>query len=55
MIPELINIQDRLSSLNFPNLAYRMDMIMLYKIIHDLDGSPFDNFYIPQNPMAKGD
>jgi len=44
--------QDRLSTLNLPNLVYRrrrMDMIMLYKIIHGLDGSPFDTFFMYHN------
>jgi len=55
IIPGFINhlYQDRISTLNFPSLAYRrhgMDMIMLYKIIHGLDGSPFDTFFcIPQS------
>jgi len=51
MILELTNhpYQDRLSALNLPSLAYRrrrMDMIMLYKIMHGLDGSPFDIFLL---------
>ena len=40
---------DRLKALNLPSLVYRrrrMDMIMVYKIIHGLDGSPFDMFFM---------
>ena len=38
---------DRLKTLNLLSLVYRrrrMDMIMVYKIIYGLDGSPFDMF-----------
>ena len=40
---------DRLKALNLPSLVYRirrMDMIMVYKIIYGLDGSPFDMFFM---------
>ena len=40
---------DRLQALNFPSLGYRrrwMEMIKVYKIIHSLDGSPFDMSFV---------
>ena len=39
---------DGLVALNFPSLMYRrrrMDMIMMYKILHGLDGIPFDALF----------
>ena len=39
---------DRLIALNLPSLIYRrrrMDMIMMYKILHGLDGIPFDELF----------
>ena len=51
IIPEFrgYSYYDRLKALNLPSLVYRrrrMDMIMVYKIIHGLDGSPFDMFFM---------
>ena len=43
---------DRLVTLNLPSLIYRrrrMDMIMMYKILHGLDGVPFDALFSYQN------
>ena len=40
-----IPYNDWLVALNLPSLMYRrrrMDMIMMYKILHGLDGIPFD-------------
>ena len=49
IIPEFrdYSLFDRLKHL--PSLVYRrrrMDMIMVYKIIHGLDGSPFAMFFM---------
>ena len=42
------SFNDRLKVLNLPNLVYRctMDMIMVYQIIHGLDGSLFNMFFV---------
>ena len=43
-----LSYHDRLMALNLPSLLYRrqrMDMIMMYKILNDLDGLPFDDLF----------
>ena len=51
IVPEFSDYSyyDRLKVFNLPSLVYRrrrMDMIMVYKIIYGLDGSPFDVFFV---------
>ena len=43
-----LSYYERLVALNLPSLMYRrrrMDMIMMYKILHGLDGIPFNNLF----------
>ena len=44
--------------LNLPSSVYRrrrMDMIMVYKIIDGLDGSPFNMFFVYHDVPTKSD
>ena len=51
IVPALRNnsYYDHLVALNLPSLLYRrwrMDMIMIYLIVKDLEGIPFDNLFV---------
>ena len=58
IVPQLRNIpyHDRLNALDLPSLLYRrrfLDMVMVYKIIHGLDGAPFDDFFSYHNISTR--
>ena len=47
---------DRLEALNLPTMLYRrrrMDMIMMYKILHGLDGVHFDDLFSFHNTITR--
>ena len=50
IVPQFRDIpyHDRPNALDLPSLLYRrfLDMVMVYKIIHGLDGAPFDDFQV---------
>ena len=59
LVPELRQLVyvDRLAALNLPSLLYRrrrMDMITVFKIIHGLDGIPFDTLFKYHNTVTRG-
>ena len=48
---------DRLVALNLPSLLYRrcrMDMITVFKIVHGLEGVPFDTLFTSHNTINRG-
>ena len=61
LVPDLrqLTYSDRLSALNLPRLLYRqrkMDMITVFKIVHGLEGVPFDNLFTfnMHNAITRG-
>ena len=58
IVPQLRDIpyHDRLNALGLPSLLYGrrfLDMVMVYKIIHGLDGAPFDDFFRYHNTSTR--
>jgi len=59
LVPELrqLSYADRLFALNLPSLLYRrrrMDMITVFKIVHDLEGVPFKSLFAFHNTITRG-
>jgi len=59
LVPKLrqFSYADRLVAFNLPSLLYRrqrMDMITVFKIIHDLEGVPFDSLFAFHNTITRG-
>ena len=59
LVPDLrqLTYSDRLPALNLPSLLYRrrrMHMITVFKIVHGLEGVPFDNFFTFHNTITRG-
>ena len=59
LVPELQHLSygNRLSVLNLPSLLYRrrrIDMITVFKIVHRLEGIPFETFHFPQHSHYRG-
>ena len=59
LVPDLrqLTYSDRLAALNLPSLSYRrrrMDMITVFKIVHGLEGVPFDNLFTFHNTITRG-
>ena len=59
LVPDLrqLTYSDRLVVLNLPSLLYRrrrMDMITVFKIVHGLEGVPFDNLFTFHNTITRG-
>ena len=59
LVPELkyLDYGDRLSALNLPSLLYRrrrMDMITVFRIIHGLEGLPFETLFTFHNTVTRG-
>ena len=60
LVPDLrqLTYSDRLAALNLPSLLYRqrrMDMITVFKIVHGLEGVPFDNLFTFPSTFTRGD
>ena len=58
IVPQLRDIpyHDRLNALDLPSLLYRrrfLDMVIVYKIIHGLDGAPFHDFFRSHNTSMR--
>ena len=52
-----LSYADRLVALNLPSLLYRrrrMDMITVFKIVHGLEGVPFDSLFAFHNTITRG-
>ena len=59
LVPDLrqLTYSDRLAALNLPSLLYRrrrMDMITVFKIVHGLEGVPFDDLFTFHNTITRG-
>ena len=59
LVPDLrqLTYSKRLVALNLPSLLYRrrrMDMITVFKIVHGLEGVPFDNLFTFHNNITRG-
>ena len=59
LVPELQHLSygDRLSALNLPSLLYRrrrIDMITVFKIVHGLEGLPFETLFTFHNTVTRG-
>ena len=59
LVPELrdLDYTNRLVALNLPSLLYRrqrmhMDMITVFRIVHDLQGEPFENLFQFHNTIT---
>ena len=61
LVPELrdLDYTNRLVALNLPSLLYRrrrmhMDMITVFRIVHGLQGVPFENLFQFHNTITRG-
>ena len=59
LVPELQHLSygDRLSALNLSSLLYRrrrIDMITVFKIVHGLEGLPFETLFTFHNTVTRG-
>ena len=58
LVPELQHLSygDRLLALNLPSLLYkrRIDKITVFKIVHRLEGIPFETLFTFQNTVTRG-
>ena len=59
LVPELQHLSygDRLFAINLPSLLYRrrrIDMITVFKIVHGLEGIPFETLFTFHNTVTRG-
>ena len=59
LVPDLkqLTYSDRLVALNLPSILCKrrkMDMITVFKIVHGLEGVPFDNLFTFHSTITRG-